>query len=250
MTISILDLEEAAASGWRAPEEARMGRWWLRAAGGFTGRANSALAIGDPGMPLAEAISEVRGWYLARGLPPMVAVPFPAGRPQDSAVDRLLGGELRWPLRPGAVTVMTAEPRAGTSAETAAPVDIDAEPDRGWLALYRFRGQKPPAISRKLLMSAPWQAFASVREAGDTLAIGRVAAAGDWAGLTAVEVDPRHRRRGLGRAITRALAAAAAARGVTGLYLQVEDDNAAAHSLYSGMGFADHHAYHYRVATA
>jgi N-acetylglutamate synthase len=252
MTISILDLEEAAAGGWRAPDEARMGRWWLRAAEGFTGRANSALAIGDPGMPLAAAISGVLGWYRARGLPPMVAVPYPGGRPQDSAVDRFLGGELGWPLRSGAVTVMTAEPVAvgGTSAETAAPVDIDAEPDLEWLGLYRFRGQKPPAISRKLLMSAPWQAFASVREAGDTLAIGRVAAAGDWAGLTAVEVDPRHRRRGLGRAITRALAAAAAARGVTGLYLQVEDDNAAAHSLYSGMGFADHHAYHYRVATA
>jgi ribosomal protein S18 acetylase RimI-like enzyme len=182
----------------------------------------------------------------------MVAVPFPAGRPQDSSVDRFLGAELGWPLRSGAVTVMTAEPGAvaGTSAAAAAPVDIDAAPDGDWLALYRFRGQKPPAISRKLLMSARWQAFASVREAGDTLAIGRVAAAGDWAGLTAVEVDPRHRRRGLGRAITRALAAAAAARGVTGLYLQVEDDNAAAHSLYIRMGFTGHHSYHYRVALA
>jgi hypothetical protein len=37
---------------------------------------------------------------------------------------------------------------------------------------------------------------------------------------------------------------------VTGLYLQVMDDNAAAHSLYSGMGFGDHHTYHYRVAPA
>lgn len=252
MTISIPDLEEAAACGWRAPEEARIGRWWLRAAAGFTGRANSALAIGDPGIPLAAAISEVRRWYGSRGLPPMVAVPFPAGRPQDSPIDRFLGGELGWPLRSGAVTVMTAKPGAvaGTSGQTAAPVDIDAAPDAGWLGLYRFRGQRPPAISRKLLMSAPWQAFASVREAGDTLAIGRVAAAGDWAGMTAVEVDPRHRRRGLGRAITRALAAAAAAHGVTGLYLQVEDDNAAAHSLYIGMGFTGHHSYHYRVAPA
>lgn len=226
-----------------------MGRWWLRAAEGFTGRANSALAIGDPGIPLSAAIAEVRRWYRARGLPAMVAVPFPAGRPQDSAVDRFLGVALGWPLRSGGAIVMTAVPGAvaGAPAEAAAPVDVDAEPDQGWLALYRFHGQKPPPISRRLLMSAPWQAFASVREAGDTVAIGRAAVAGDWAGLTAVEVDPRHRRRGLGRAITRALAAAAAARGVSGLYLQVEDDNAAGHSLYAGLGFADHHAYHYRV---
>jgi len=82
------------------------------------------------------------------------------------------------------------------------------------------------------------------------VAIGRVAMAGDWAGLTAVEVHPRHRRRGLGGAITAALAAAAAARGAGGLYLQVEDDNDAARALYRRAGFADHHGYHYRVAPA
>jgi ribosomal protein S18 acetylase RimI-like enzyme len=249
-TISILDLEEAAARGWRAPEEAALGRWRLRAAEGFTGRENSALAIGDPGMPLVAAVSEVRRWYRARGLHPMVAVPFPVGRPRSSDVDRFLACELGWPVRSGAVTVMTATPGAvaDASADAAAPVDVAAEPDEGWLAHYRFRGQKPPPVSRRLLMSAPWQAFASVRADGDTVAIGRVAAADGWAGLTAVEVDLRHRRRGLGRAITGALAAAAADRGVTNLYLQVEDDNLAAHRLYHRMGFADHHAYHYRLA--
>ena len=82
------------------------------------------------------------------------------------------------------------------------------------------------------------------------MAIGRVAMAGDWAGLTAVEVHPRHRRRGLGGAITAALAAVAAARGACGLYQQVEDDNGAARALYQRIGFADHHGYHYRVAPA
>ena len=52
MAISIPDLEQRAALGWRAPQEDRLGDWVLRAAGGFTGRANSALAAGDPGRPL------------------------------------------------------------------------------------------------------------------------------------------------------------------------------------------------------
>ena len=262
MTDPIADLERAAARGWRAPEEAALGHWLLRAADGFTGRANSALAVGDPGLPLAAAVTEVCRWYRARGLPPMVAVPYPLGRPRSSAVDRFLGDELGWPVRPGAATVMTADPgevagRAGDAATgpdagagTGPAVDVDAEPDEGWLALYRHRGRRPPPVSRRLLMSAPWQAFASVREAGDTLAIGRLAAAGDWAGLTAVEVHPGHRRRGLGGAVTAALAAAAAARGARGLYLQVEDDNGAARALYRRFGFADHHGYHYRVAPA
>jgi N-acetylglutamate synthase len=270
MTISIRDLEEAAAGGWRAPEEARMkadrrgigggrggGRglggegWLLRAAGGFTGRANSALAAGDPGMPLADAIAEVGRWYAARGLPAMVAVPYPTGAPHTSPLDGFLAGR-GWPVRSGAATVMTAAPHAvadaTADAAAAVRVDLDAEPDEQWLALYRYRGQPLPPIARRLLLSAPWQRFASAREAGRTIAVGRVAVADGWAGLTAVEVDPGHRRRGLGRAITGALAAAAVQRGAGGLYLQVENDNAAARALYRQAGFADHHGYHYRVA--
>ena len=249
MTISIADLEAAAAGGWRAPEEAPLGGWLLRAASGFTGRANSALAAGDPGRPLAAAIQDVRDWYQARGLPAMIAVPFPLHRPHDSEVDRYLGQD-GWTIRVAAATVMTAVPGAVAAPAAAVPVDIDAAPDASWLARYHYRGQELPPIARRLLMSAPWQAFASVREAGETLAIGRVAAAGDWAGLTAVEVHPRHRGRGFARAITAALARSAASRGVTGLYLQVEDDNTAARALYATAGFTDHHGYHYRIAPA
>jgi ribosomal protein S18 acetylase RimI-like enzyme len=264
MAISIRDLEEAAAKGWRAPEQFRMkgdcrgqgrggggGGWLLSAASGFTGRANSALATGDPGMPLADAIAEVGRWYAARGLPALVSVAYPIGDPHASPVDRFLAGR-GWPVRSGAATVMTAAARAvadeTADAAAAVRVDLDAEPDEPWLARYRFRGQALPPIARRLLLSAPWQRFASVREAGRTIAVGRLAVADGWAGLTAVEVDPAHRRRGLGRAITGALAAAAADRGAANLYLQVLDDNSAARTLYRQAGFADHHGYHYRVA--
>jgi hypothetical protein len=106
--ISIADLEAAAAPGWRAPEEARLGDWLLRAASGFTGRANSALAIGDPGRPLPAAVAEVSRWYQARDLPVMIAVPFPPANPQCDQVDQFLS-ECGWTIRAGAATVMTAE---------------------------------------------------------------------------------------------------------------------------------------------
>jgi N-acetylglutamate synthase len=251
MPISIRDLEEAAAGGWRAPEEVRLGGWLLRAGSGFTGRANSALATGDPGMPLAEAVAEVLRWYTVRALPALVTVAYPTGDPQADPVDRFLAGR-GWPVRPGAATVMTAASAsvadATADATTAVRVDLDAEPDEAWLARYRFRGQALPPIARRLLLSAPWQRFASVREAGRTIAVGRLAVADGWAGLTAVEVDPAHRRRGLGRAITGALAATAADHGADNLYLQVLDDNSAARTLYRQAGFSDHHGYHYRVA--
>lgn len=251
--ISADDLEHAAAAGWRAAEEERLGGWLLRAAGGFTGRANSALAAGDPGIPPGEAIDAVRRWYSRRGLPPMIAVPYPAGRPDASPLDAQLAG-LGWTVRADAATVMTADPAqvaaAGAGFAAAAAVDFSGGPDQAWLARYHYRGQDLPPAALGLLTSAPWQEFAAVRSGCRAIAIGRVAGddGGWWAGLTAIEVDERHRRQGLGIAVTAALAARAAARGGAGLYLQVADRNRGARALYGRLGFAVHHGYRYRVA--
>jgi len=270
MTISIPDLEQRAALGWRAPEEERLGDWLLRAAGGFTGRANSALATGDPGWPLDRAARAVQDWYQARGLPAMIAIPYPPGQPQAVPLDGFLAGR-GWGVRAGTATVMTAPAEqvaraagpaladggpapagrrpASVPIEVPIEVEMDQEPGEDWLALYHYRGQPSlPPIARQVLTSAPWQAFASIRNGGETIAIGRVAAAAGWAGLTAIEVAPGHRRRGLATVVTAALAAQAAAHGAGHVYLQVEDDNEPARTLYHRIGFIAHHDYHYRIA--
>jgi N-acetylglutamate synthase len=145
---------------------------------------------------------------------------------------------------------MTA-PAAGVARSgPASDAELHPEPGPAWLGRYHYRGQRPPPIARRLLLSAPFQAFASIRRGGATVAIGRVAVTGGWGGLTAVEVDPGHRRAGLATAITAALAGAAAGHGAAGLYLQVEERNEAARALYLRCGFTDHHRYHYRIAPA
>lgn len=250
MTISIDELELAAAEGWRATRQDPLGSWTLRAAEGFTGRANSALAVGDPGLPLPTAVEHVRRWYRARGLPAMIAVAFPVGRREHNDVDGFLA-ERGWPARHGAI-VMTAAPGLIEHVSDAAiSVNITPEPDSAFLDLYRYRGGAPPPISGRLLRSAPWQAFASARTgAGQTVAVGRVAVARGWAGLTAIAVHPEYRRRGLGQLVTAALVAAGADCGAEGVYLQVDNDNAGAQALYHGLGFTDHHGYHFRVDAA
>jgi ribosomal protein S18 acetylase RimI-like enzyme len=196
------------------------------------------------------ALDAVCSWYRERERPPMVAVPFGVAGPSGSAVDQLLVSR-GWsgPQRP--TMVMTASPAriADQLPAKAPPVIIADTPDEDWLSLYH-QGQALPPAARQVLVSAPWQAFASVRAYGRTIAIGRVAASEGWAGLTAIEVHPACRRHGLGTAVTAVLAGLAAARGVTGLYLQVEAGNGAARAMYTGMGFADHHRYHYRVDPA
>jgi N-acetylglutamate synthase len=247
MQVTIDELEAVAAKGWRAPEEARLGQWLLRAAGGFTGRGNSALAAGDPGMPLSEAAASVCHWYARRGLPAMVAVPYPLGCPDDSPTDRFLDQQ-GWLIRPNPAVVMTARAADVAQIGPTDEVSLDAQPDQAWLECYHYRGQKLPPVARRLLLSAPFQAFASIRRRCGTVAIGRVAVADGWGGLTAVEVHPAHRRAGLATAITAALAGAAAEHGAASLYLQVEDANQAARALYARSGFTEHHGYRYRVA--
>jgi N-acetylglutamate synthase len=245
------DLERAAAQHWQAPEQERLGEWLLRAAEGFTGRANSALPLGDPGLPWPEAVASVTDWYRRRCLTPMIVVPLPLAGARRHRLDNFLA-ERTWLLRSGPAFVMTAAVADIPAPVRHTDVQLDSEPDPGWLALYRYRGQELPSIARTLLMSAPWQAFASVRRDGPDgprpVAVGRVSVAGRWGAITAVEVDAGHRRQGLAAALTSALAAAAADRGAHQILLQVETGNTPARALYARCGFRDSHRYHYRIA--
>jgi len=264
----IAALERAAAAHWQAADTTQLGSWLLRADGGFTGRANSALPLGDPGLPLAGAVDEVEAWYRAHGLPPMIVIPGALGA---AAPDGGLAGDLLdtllaargWRVRPAPVVVMAAgagqvggtgsslDGQPGPEVPAAArAVTFAARPDEAWLARYHFQGAELPAGAVRLLLSAPWQAFASLAVDGETAAVGRVSVAAGWAGITAVDVDPRHRRRGLGTLMTRALAAEAARQGARRVFLQVEEGNLAARALYARCGFAAMHRYHYRVAPA
>src|ERR1700744_4974728 len=103
----MLELERVAATHWRGTEEEWLGGWLLRAADGFTGRANSALPLGDPGRPLGAAVDAVTRWYTERGLPPAIAVPVPldAADGPARALDHELG-QRGWPTRSGPAFVM------------------------------------------------------------------------------------------------------------------------------------------------
>jgi ribosomal protein S18 acetylase RimI-like enzyme len=254
----IIELERAAARHWRGTEEEWLGGWLLRAAEGFTGRANSALPLGDPGLPLDSALDAVVRWYRDRGLPPMIAVPAPLAA--DSAgceLDQSLS-ERSWATRPGPAFVMVADlPDAASPIRDPAVRELppDAtfqartEPDQAWLATYHYRGQdRQPPVMRDVLTSAPAQVFASIRVGDDVLAIARLSIADGWGGITAVEVNPARRRAGLGAALTRAVCAEAARRDASRVFLQVETSNAAAIALYERCGFRYSHRYHYRVA--
>ncbi|NGO81437.1 GNAT family N-acetyltransferase [Streptomyces sp. YC504] len=262
---SFEELARVAARSWQPVESERLGDWELRAADGFTRRANSVLALGDPGMPLDRALAFVREWYAERGLPAFVQTSTGA-----EGTHELLCAELEsrgW----------AAETHAQVRIGGLAPVgDIDADVDRvrlsrtcdeAWLSRYqRGAGRSPsvrgggratggrfgegsPAVL-KVLHNGPSVWFASVpTDGGAPAAIGRCVVDGRWAGFMAVEVDPAYRRQGLATSVMTALARKALDEGASAAWLQVEADNAGAQAMYDAMGFAVHHHYHYHRAT-
>lgn len=245
---AMLALEETAAKSWQAPDSEWLGRWLLRAADGFTGRANSALPLGDPGCGTDEALARVVDWYARRGLPAMMQVPLPVRHDLDDELTRR-----GWTVGHGAL-VLVSDLLPGRLTDQPAradlpPVELLPAPDDDWLAGYHYRGGAGlPGVARPLLMSGDRRAFACVRDAGQVLAIGRVVADDGWSGVTAVEVGPAHRRRGLGRHVMAALRSWALAQGAERMWLQVAPDNAGARALYGRLGFTEHHRYGYRVA--
>ncbi len=224
-----------------------IGGWLLRAAGGFTGRANSMLPLGDPGMPVAEALDQMEAWYRSRGLPPLVTV---FGELDDDlsvdSIGRLLldrGYQMLQPTR-----VMTAPVRRnlawpdlprGYRVERIHRLTDDV------LAVSEDRVGEFGATARQVLEGPPSQAFLCVYDDAGPVAVVRVPVHDGWAGLFGLHVLPTHRDRGLGRRLTDAALAYASGMGASAMYLQVTEDNSAARRLYESAGFTDHHAYCY-----
>ncbi|MEU3513423.1 GNAT family N-acetyltransferase [Streptomyces longwoodensis] len=236
------ELARVSARAWPPVERERLGGWELRAASGFTRRANSVLPLGDPGVPLDEALDAVRRWYGARGLPAFVQTATGAEGTQE-----LLCAELE---RRGWVREVTAELWVGALAPVADTGDaggvvLSRTADGAWLSRYGRKGVSEVAL--RVLSGGPSVWFASVPGAGGAApaAIGRCVVDGRWAGFAAVEVDPAQRRRGLATAVMAALAGRALQEGASAAWLQVETDNAGARALYGRTGFAPHHAYHH-----
>ena len=187
----------------------------LRAAAGFTGRANSVLPLGDPGRPLDAALATVAQWYAERSLPAMIQVPLPLRADLDAALadrgwDRhnavaVMVCDLD-PLRMAVSTTHTRPPRRRRA--------LDA-PDAAWLATFRYGDTPVPDVAVPMMTKADRPRLRlGAWPAGDTLGIARGAISGRWLGITAVEVAPGSRRQGLGRRLIAALAEDAARRGV------------------------------------
>lgn len=205
---------------WPDMERVDLGEWVLRArpaAGGDRPRkrANSALAMGDAGLPLSDATNEVHRFYEARGQVAMVQVE------QRSSYERWFRS-LGW-----------APVAGGDSHFQVAPLS---------------RALRAAGPGRDDVQVTESGATCRV-EVGDgrPVAVGEAVLDGDWVGLHTVEVDPTRRREGLGTAVIADLLDWGGSLGATTAWLHVEVDNDAALATYDRLGFVTHHSNRYLV---
>ncbi|WP_296371395.1 MULTISPECIES: GNAT family N-acetyltransferase [unclassified Pseudonocardia] len=243
---AIARLENLCADAWPAQVDEPLGDWRLRAAGGYTGRANSALAVGSPGMPTAAALDAVRTYAARNGIGPRVQVP--AGTPWDTAV---AGGG--WTLdvahEAGAestvqVVELDALRRTALSSEPLRRTCRSSDrPDAAWWGVVA--GGEPSPARRGVLDPASDLPLAFLQVPGSGAL--RAALVEDHVHLSALAVDPAARRRGLASALLAAAAEWGLERGARFGVLQVALHNTGARTLYAGLGFVEHHRYRYLV---
>lgn len=251
--VGVADLELLMAKGWVAVEQSALGAWLLRSAPGFTGRANSALPVGDPTLPLDRAVDFVEKWYRQRDQRPMFQVAGPVDfDPADDEVGaHLLGRGYTAGVGHAAgerVHVMTA-PLAGLPplTEQSPPVTGDARLQPEWLMAYGESRTVVPGVTEGVLTGSRGQLFMSVRDeaTGRIVGIARMAIHPGWAGIFGLWVHPEHRRRGIATALVSAIAMAARDNNMPSVYLQVSGDNTGAVAFWEQLGFTRHHDYTY-----
>lgn len=249
---AVARLERLCADAWPPVHRRDLGAWRLRAAGGFTNRANSALAAGDPGVGVPEALDAVRAFSAEHAIPPMVATP--QGSPWSRRIQQLGWTPQTGRAEGSEVAALVADLATLAAADaTAAPVHVAFAPQPGpqWWAVFGEHPADPDAAVRTRVVvpgpDGPETGFGLAVRGGAVVGALRASVVEDHLYLSRLRTAPAARRTGVGARLTADAAAWGMARGARFAVLQVALHNAPARALYARLGCTEHHRYHYLV---
>jgi ribosomal protein S18 acetylase RimI-like enzyme len=218
--VSVREAEIRALPLWFGATTAPLGEWVLRVVTGERGRgsrrANSGLAVGDPGLSLLDAADRVQDFYAAYGR--VATVQVETGSEVDATLVEAGWSESEPEDAPFLVGSLAMSLRAAGSADE---VETSVDGTR---------------VAARLVVD------------GVEVARGRGELNDGWLGVHGLRVEEAHRRAGLGRAVMAGLLEAAAEEGADTVWLEVDRVNTPAWMLYAGLGLREHHRCRYLVA--
>lgn len=243
--VSAADIEaiERATLAAVAPERLdELPGWLLPMDPGTVGRAHSAVPLHHQAHPL-DALDALVGRYQAAGYPPALRLPeVPAFAPWHQRL-RAQGWRRQQPTwtQVGTVQGLLDLPVPGSAAE------LDDRPDAAWMAMYLGEGLDPVdgASRARVLARAQGLRYASVHQAGHTVACGAASFSHGWLGVHGMRTAAALRGQGLAARVLRAMAGEARRRGIERVFLQVDMHNAPALALYRRAGLAPAWGYAY-----
>lgn len=243
---SVEALERAGLDAWPGIEVQWDRNWVRRASGGYTKRANSTQCLDPDDFEDADLrVISASTWMIVRGIKPVFRI-----TPLSSPELNLTLDEAGW------VEIDASHQFAMELGEHEADkeAEILGALDPKFLAVtQKLQGYGEPAMTglKNLLaaLKVPAVGVVLTRD-GEAVASSIMAIANGIVISGNVVTDPARRRQGLGGAMMRSGLAWARREGARFAALNVQADNAAAISLYKGLGYTHQYDYSYRIPGA
>lgn len=241
---SVSEIEQAGLKAWPAIDTATDGQWVMRAAGGYTKRANSIQCLDpeDDG-DVPARLDRASRWFRDRQLPPVFRVTPLTGPAIVAELER------SWTLfEPSRVLAMVFGPSAFAADPNTALYPVTSSE---WLdAQQHLQGYDDGTLQRLRRVveriRAPAKGFVHYGEDARPSATALMDVVNGIAVIGNVITDKEQRRRGYARRLLQTGLAWARQAGARRAALAVLATNEAALALYRGLGFEPAYDYHYR----
>jgi len=239
-------IEEIGLNSLQSRRQLLYDGWIVFLSPGRAKRARSVNAFYGSTLPLEEKIGRCETLYARRGLPALFRItPFV----QPATLDAALAAHGYVEFEP--TRVMTATLDAPPQRPHRVDLELTAPlPDAFVEVVGAMRGSPP--LQRAAHLERIAQSPHDIRPVvamlgGRPVGSGVLSVEGDVAGLFDIVTEPAYRGQGIGTEVVATLLARAWERGARTAFLQVNDDNEPALSIYRRFGFDTLYRYHYRA---
>ena len=218
-------------------------------------RAISAVPLSHSGFH-AEVVAEIAARYASKGLGTQFRIADVPGLERLQAALAQQGYRAHHPtltmtarLRQlAALPALTVLPALALAASNGR-VSISQQPSKEWESVYLATEFDPKAAASRVqaLSRSNCTSYAWIGDASGALAAGTASMSRGWASFHGLRTLHRVRRQGLAQALLAALCQQALAAQLENCFLQVEEDNTPAITLYQRLGFQTAWRYRYWI---